>query len=301
MAWPAFRNFPLKIAALALGVLLWVTISGQQVERNVQVQLQFRNIPAALELTGDPLRTVDVRLRGATGLISALEPGHVVATVDLTDARPGFRVVPLTIEQVSVPLGVEVNSVDPPTISLTLETSGTATVPVKPTIDGEPAAGYEVAEVTFQPQTVEVSGPLSRLEDLPAAVTERISIEGATSTRVETVTLGVTASSVRLRQAQSVRVTIRIVPGPTARFPNRPIVFRNVAGGRRATAQPAVAAITVRAARAVLTAMPERPLEPYVDVAGLGPGRHTLRVRIDPREDCVVTAIEPASVSVRIQ
>ena len=35
MAWHPFQHFGLKVAALALGTLLWLTVSGQQVERRV--------------------------------------------------------------------------------------------------------------------------------------------------------------------------------------------------------------------------------------------------------------------------
>lgn len=301
MAGRLFRNIGLKLAALGLGVLLWVTISGQQVERNVLVQLQFRNIPASLELTGDTPRTVDVRVRGAAGLISALEPYQVVATIDLTDTRPGFRVFPLTNEQISVPLGVEVKGVDPSTISLTLEKTATAKVPVKPTIDGEAAAGYVRGEVTWQPQSVNVVGPESRLKDLPAAMTERISIEGATSTVVETVSLGLTDPQVRLQQIQSARVTIKIVPAPTARFSNLPVSFRHVPAGRHAAAQPSTVSVTVRGPLVALKPSSEPHLQPYVDLSGLRPGRYNLRVQVDPPDGLVITAVAPATVAIRLR
>jgi YbbR domain-containing protein len=301
MAWRPFRNIGLKIAALGLGVLLWVTISGQQVERSVLVQLQFRNIPASLELTGDTPRTVDVRVRGAAGLISALEPYQVVATVDLTDTRAGLRIFPLTNEQISVPLGVDVKSVDPPTISLTLEKSAIAQVEVRPTIDGDPAAGYEMGEVTVQPSRVEVIGPESHLQDRPAAVTERISIEGATAAVNETVSLGLTDPAVRLRQTQSARVTIRIVPAPVVRLPGLPVDIRRASPGRRVSAEPAAVTLSVQGAASILKSLGERQLQPYVDVSGLRPGRHTVAVRVDGPDGLVISAITPASIVVRIQ
>jgi YbbR domain-containing protein len=302
MAWRPFRNVGLQLAALGLSVLLWVTISGQQVERNLSVQLQFRNMPASLELLGEQLRNVEVRVSGASGLISSLEPSQIVATVNLTDARPGVRVFPLTTEQISAPLGILVKSVAPSTISLTLERGGSAQVPVKPTIDGEPAAGYELGEVTWQPKTVEVLGPESALKDVEPAVTERISIEGATSTVVDTVGIGMTDPALHLRQAQSARVTINVVPGQVAKFANRPVVFQNLAPGRKAVAQPVAVTVSVRAAQRVLSAIVDPLLKPYVDVTGLAAGRYNLPVRVDPQGGAyVVTAIEPATVAVRIQ
>jgi YbbR domain-containing protein len=301
MAWHPFRNVGLKLAALGLGVGLWITVSGQQVERNVLVQLQFRNIPPSLEITGDTPRTVDVRVRGAAGLISPLEPYQVVATIDLTDARAGVRVFPLTAEHISVPLGVEVKSVDPAAISLTLEKSASAQVPVKPTIDGLPAPGYEIGDVSWTPRTVEVVGPESRVKDHPSAVTERISIEGATATLVETVNMAVTDPTVRLRQAQAARVTVPIVSSPVARFRAVPLVFRNLPKGRQVTADPPAVAVTLRGPHEALSAIKDEQLQPYVDLANVGPGQYTLQVHVDPRGAYAVTTIEPAAVTVRIR
>ncbi len=282
MAWRPLRNIGLKLAALVLGVALWITVSGQQVERNVLVQLQFRNVPPSLEITGDTPRTVDVRVRGAAGLISPLEPYQVVATIDVTDARPGVRVFPLTAEHISVPLGVEVKSVDPSTISLTLEKSATAQVQVKPTIDGLPAPGYDIGDVTWTPRTVDVVGPESRLKDHPSAITERISVDGATATVAETVNMAVTDPSVRLRQAQSARVIVTIVPAPVARLPGQVIVFHNLPAGRQVTADPAAVAVTLRGPHKTLTTMKDEQLQPYVDLASLGPGQYSLQVHVDP-------------------
>lgn len=302
MAWRPFRNIGLQLAAFGLAILLWMTVSGQQVERNVLVQLQFRNMPASLELIGDPPRTVDVRVSGATGLISALEGYDIVATVDLTDARAGVRVFPLTTEQIRVPLGVEVKAVTPATISLTLEPGSSARVPIEPTIDGEPAAGFEVGEVTWDPENVEIIGPESHIKETPSAVTERISIEGATSDVSDTVGIGVADPLLRLREAQSARVTVRIIPGPVARFLNRPVGFQRLAPGLRATAQPAVVAVSIRASSRVLAAIADPLLRPYVDLQGLGAGQYNLPVRLDPQGAAyVVTEIQPATVAVRIR
>jgi YbbR domain-containing protein len=214
MAWQPFRDPGLKLAALGLGTLLWITVSGQQVERNVLVQLQFRNVPSSLEITGDAPRTVDVRVRGAAGLISRLEPTEIVATIDMTDTRPGIRVFPLTADHVTVPLGVEVKSVDPSSVSLTVEKTVSATAAVKPTIDGEPAPGYQIDEVIVEPKTVAIVGPESHLKQPQptlTAVTERISVEGATATISETVSMAMSDPAVRLRDPQPARVTIKIV------------------------------------------------------------------------------------------
>jgi YbbR domain-containing protein len=301
MAWRPFRNIGLKITAFGLGIVLWITVSGQQVERNVLVQLQFRNVPESLELAGDTPRTVDVRVQGAAGLISPLEPYQVVAMIDLTNARAGVRVFPMTVEHISVPLGVQVLSVDPAAISLTLEKTAVMQVVVKPTIDGDPAPGYEVAETICDPRTVEVIGPESRVRDRSSAVTERISIDGAQAPVTEVVNIAASDPAVRLRQPLTARVTVRIVPSPVARFQDQTIEFHNLPAGRQVDATPPSVSVTLRGTRGVLSSLKDQSLAPFVDVVGLGPGRYTLPVHVQVKDDIAVAAIEPATVSVRIR
>ena len=90
MAYHPFRNPGLKLMALLLAGALWFTVAGQQnVERSITVPLDFRNPPADLEIIGEKRDTVEVRVVGSSTVLSRLDPGEVVAVVDLTGARPG--------------------------------------------------------------------------------------------------------------------------------------------------------------------------------------------------------------------
>jgi len=109
MAYQPFRNLGLKALAVGLATLLWLTVLGEHVvERGVRAPLEFRNIPETLEIMGEPPAAVDVRVRGTSGLLSRLQPGEVVAVLDLASARPGSRLFHLRTDQVQAPYGVEV-------------------------------------------------------------------------------------------------------------------------------------------------------------------------------------------------
>ena len=98
----------------------------------MRVPLEFRNIPPQLEIVGDPPDTVDVRLRGSSALLSRLEPGEVVAVLDLEHARPGSRMFHLRDDEVRAPYGVEVAQVMPGTLGSSSRRSADARVPVVP-------------------------------------------------------------------------------------------------------------------------------------------------------------------------
>src|SRR5437868_11089257 len=92
MRYHPFRHYGHKGLAIALATLLWVTVAGEHVvERSLRVPLEFRNIPTQLEIVGSPPDNVDVRVRGSSALLSRVQPGEIVAMLDLSAARAGSR------------------------------------------------------------------------------------------------------------------------------------------------------------------------------------------------------------------
>lgn len=213
MAIPLFRNLALKVVSVVLAALLWLIVAGDRtVERALRIPLEFTNIPAELELVGDPPTVVDVRLRGASGTLGRLSAGDLSAVLDVRTPRPGQRLYHLTGSEVRAPFGVDVVQVTPSTIALFFERSSAKTVPVMPVLEGQPAEGFMVEQVTASPARVEVVGPASALNELMNAVTEAVSVEGAKTTVTESVAVGPADPTVRLRAPLTARVTVTIKP-----------------------------------------------------------------------------------------
>jgi YbbR domain-containing protein len=303
MAYHPFRHLGLKFLALALATLLWLTVAGEHlVERGMRVPLEFRNKPPELEIVGDPPTAVDVRLSGSSALLSRLDPGEIVAVLDLGTARTGPRLFHLQPNEVRVPYGVRVDQVLPPTISLELERSSRRTIPINPAVEGEPAPGFVVGQISTNPPNVEVIGPESRLMELIEATTEPISVEGRREGLKDSVTVGVADSSVRLVEARVADVTIEIKPAPIEReIDNVPVRWRNLGPGMTAVVRPSLARVTVRGSKTALDGIRGDVVGAFVDLAGLGSGRYNLRVQIDPSQNFGVTSITPAVVDVTIK
>jgi YbbR domain-containing protein len=298
-----FQNFGLKVLSIALAVLVWGLVAGQrEAERSLRVPLEYRNIPEQLELLGEPASLVDVRLRGTSGALGQLRGTDLVAVMDLHSARPGRRLFHLLPDNVVVPTGVTVLQVSPATLSLTFEASAVRTVPVVPDIDDEPAPGYEVAHVAAEPATVVVSGPSSAVSSVTEATTEPVSVRGATKPVIDTVTVGVPDSIVRLRSSRSAIVTVDIRPVRVERVITEvPVTFRSAAAGIHATSQPAEIAVRIKGAASAVSAIRPGDLQVYADLSGLVRGRYNLPVRFDQLADVVIVGVEPAQLDVRLR
>lgn len=299
--WP-FRHLGLKLLSLGLAVMLWMAVAGEEiVERGLRVPLELQQLPGNVELSGDVPTAVDVRVRGASGALSRVGPGDIVAVLDLRGARPGRRLFPMTPDQVRAPFGVDIVQVMPSAVAMTFEVSATRAVPVVPSVEGRPAAGYVVGTMTADPANVEIVGPESAVKRATEVLTEPVLIAGATSRVRETVTIGVLDPALRIKNAKTDVVTVQIEPAPAGRIVhNRPVHLRNVGANLVAQAEPATVNVTLRGSREGLARIAGDEVTAYVDVGGLGAGQYSLDVHVDAGQDAGVTSIDPSTVQVRI-
>ena len=304
MAYNPFRHFGLKVLSVAIAALLWwVLVGGEKiVERSLRVPLELQNTPDGIEMVGEMPGAVDVRVRGSSSALGTLSAGDVMALMDLSNAVAGRRLFHLAPDDVRVPDGVEVKSVSPATTELVFERTMTKTVPVVPSIEGQPAAGYAVERIVTNPTDVEVIGPESALRGLQQAVTEPVLIEGATSSVREPVTIGMPNSAARLKSGLTVQVFVEIAATRTERtLANVPVLMFHLREGRAARSTPSGVVVTVRGQESVLQRLTAGAIEASVDLSGLGPGRYDLLVTIAPSRAFAVVRIDPAQVQVVIR
>jgi YbbR domain-containing protein len=303
MAYHPFSHLGLKLLAVAVAVGLWLAVAGEQtVERSLRVPLELQDMPERLELVDNPPTTVEVRVRGASGLLSHLATGDIVAVIDLTAARAGRRFFHLTREQVRSPFGVDVVQVSPTTVPLNFEAQATRVVPVVPVVEGTPAPGYVRGAITVEPPSVEVTGPETALGRLKEAQTEPVSVAGARQRVREDVTIGVPDPSLRLKPPANATVTVVVDPSPVERLVEHvPVRMRGVGRGLSAQVVPAAVGITTRGTKDTVDALQADSITAFVDLAGLGPGQYNLPVRLEPPKDFVALRTEPSTVRVRIK
>jgi YbbR domain-containing protein len=179
------------------------------------------------------------------------------------------------------------------------EESATRVVPIVPEIEGEPAAGYVPGTVAADPPTVEVVGPATAVARLTSALTEPVSIAGASGQVRETVNVGVPDPSIRLRSPVSAQVTVEIAAAP-AEWVITGIPVRAGSAGDGPEIVPARVDVHVRGPREARALGPDA-FEATVDVEGLAAGQFQLPVRVAPPPRVGVVAVEPGNVRVRIR
>jgi len=204
-------NWHLKLISLILAVMLWMVVATEtSSELGMEVPLEYRNIPAQLEITGDTTNTVQVRLRGSSNVIRDISAKDVSTTIDLSKMRPGEKIVPLSPQNVQAPFGAGVIRVNPSSVRFNLERTLTKTVPVVPTILGQPSDGFEIASVAVNPSKVEVEGPESRVSTLASIATVPIRLDRRQTHIEQAADLDVPDPQIRLRRPAPVAVRVEV-------------------------------------------------------------------------------------------
>ena len=166
----AGSNFGLKALALTIAVGLWVA-GHRDIERSIEVPVEFRNIPGDLMVMDNRVDFVVLRVTGPRTLVSTIDADEMKLLLDLNSAKPGSLSYPLGGSLFNIPRGVTVARITPPVVHLRMEPVIKLTLPVSVRISGKPAAGFRIAQTTVQPARVTVQGPAEEVRRLTAVET----------------------------------------------------------------------------------------------------------------------------------
>ena len=176
-----FRDWNLKLLALAITLGLWFVVTGQRTHtarkfRNVQLHFQ---LPGNMEISNEARDEINLTLTGAESDLDLISASDLTATIDVSDRSPGERIVKLTPGRLKLdlPSGVLLEKIEPGSIQLRLEPVIERELEVEPRFEGKVAEGYELQQVSVNPVKVHVRGPASHINALIKAPTETLSLE----------------------------------------------------------------------------------------------------------------------------
>jgi len=174
-----FENWPAKVIALAVAVVvvLLSDIAGVG-ERYFSVPLELRLSESLVP--GEPYSNrVRVILRGDEEEIFRVLEDDILAHADFSGhEQDGVYRVPIELRKQGTALDVDALeiTVEPLTITVTLEEKLISSIEVVPNLIGFPPPGYELTDYRLSPTQVAVVGPRSRVEGLTSILTEVIDL-----------------------------------------------------------------------------------------------------------------------------
>ncbi|MGE5252586.1 MAG: diadenylate cyclase CdaA [Planctomycetaceae bacterium] len=200
-----------KSVSFILVCVLWVFIGGQpRAEIWMTVPLEYRNMPANMEIVGELVNRVEVGIRGPRTMISSISPDQLKAYVDLSQSISGANHIRLTPENVRAPLGTEITKVVPSSVRIRLEDIKSRAVPVKAHLVGKLSRPLRLKEVVVDPPEVVLQGPAGILKKVKEVFTEPVELGEVEEDTHISVPLGIMPAQLRLAPDQPSRVTVHI-------------------------------------------------------------------------------------------
>jgi len=214
------NNILLKLLSLLVAIGVWMWVTGEEkLEFTFPAPLVLQNLPVRVALAASPPDQVMVRLRAPEALLKRLAAGDIDTRIDLAGLGTGEHLFPLTADRVRVPFGAEVLKATPESVSLLLEARVVRQVPVEARLEGQPAAGMEVARVVVDPPRVAVEGPERAVSAIRHVSTERLTLEGKRASFV--ASSAVVAGHPLLRIVSPEAVTVRVQIAPAGGYNSR--------------------------------------------------------------------------------
>lgn len=212
------RDWGIRLLALGIAIGIWFNASVEDrlvsSEKLVEASVTYNRPRGFLVL--DQVQNVNVLLRGSKRTIRQVNPYMVDVQVDLNQRQEGPVTINLGRDNVLIPEGLEVVSIEPNTIQIELEREVSTRLPVVPEIIGKAPEGTVFDEPEVFPNQVLVVGPESLLAKFQTLSTRPIDVTGHLSTFEETVAVIPPDPLIQIVQPSKVSVRVPVQPPQVA-------------------------------------------------------------------------------------
>lgn len=175
------ENWKLKLAALALAILLWAVVSAEQLTTQwlpIPVEVDLRDTDF-VRASGPSPAEVNVRFNGPGRELWELAVNRPVLTLRVEDAGDGRRIYVIDPGMVRIPRELSVNAIDvrPATVRLAFQRVATRDVPVRVVVAPGSQRRWVVADsLRASPARVRVSGPADLVARIDTLTTRPVEL-----------------------------------------------------------------------------------------------------------------------------
>lgn len=267
---------------------------------DVPVKVVHGPVPDGLTLGPTTIEPDTVTVTGAASLVARVESVRADVTIQSTgiDVDEDAQLVPIDkLGNAVTPLDVS-----PPTARVVIPVFSdrqSRTLPIRPIITGNPAAGFEIESVTVQPLVALVAGDADQLAELTQVDTDPIPMTGVSADEVVEVALALPTGVVAVGDGP-VTVTIAIRPVTATRTFSAGLDLIGDSSDLGYALSVDRVLLTIGGSTADLDRLSGATLVATLDVAGLKAGVHEVPVTANLPAGTTLVAADPAKVTVTV-
>jgi YbbR domain-containing protein len=199
-----------KLLALATAMTIWVFVASEpETAMFATVRLEYKDLPADLEISSQPVDTISLELMGPSVSLRSMT-GETAPEVilDMEGVETGQRTFPIDPSAVRLARGVRFVRSIPSEVRFTFEKRSTRFVRVVPRFTGQGQGGYTVESWTCEPREVDVTGPASHVARITSVTTDPVDVSGAVGTENFRVNAYLDDPFARFVSAPQVTITV---------------------------------------------------------------------------------------------
>jgi YbbR domain-containing protein len=270
------------------------------VTRTVPVRAILGPVPSGLDVGQPTVSETSVQVTGAASIVNRVAETQARFSVDASGIDINRIVDLLPVDAAGeplIPVDVEPASVH---VRLAIFTNRqTRSLPIRPTVAGTPAAGFEIASVSTNPLVVSVEGDVDSLAPLEFADTAPVTLTGASSDVVMDVPLQL-PDGVQAPGILTVRVTIALRPVTATRTFQAGLILIGARADRAYAISTDRALVTIGGPVADLDRLSGSTIAMTLDVTGLDTGTSLVTVGANLQTGLTLVGSSPGRVTVTI-
>lgn len=254
------KNLSLKLASLALAVMLWMVVRIERIERQtlpgVPVRVTLEDTDWALAQQPVP-PAVEVVFNGPTRELLRLSVERPVLNIPISEVHAGDTVIFLRQEWlVFTGQSLPVEDFQPSSVRLRFEPIRSRAVAVAPRAVGALESGLALAApLATDPSTVRVRGPQGRVDALDSIRLQPLDLAGLTRSGAYEVAVDTTGLGSVEVGASRVSVIVQIEDQVRREILNVPVVPSGAGGSRDLSVSPEGVSVVLLGARSLVDAV----------------------------------------------
>jgi len=204
-----FRNAGWKVLSLGIATLVWIAVYREpEMASIIAAPVQYKNIPANLEISSDIVESVDLETRGPAGLLRNLSEKKVAIVLDFSSVHdPAERTFTIQRANTNLPRGVELIRIVPSQLRFTFEHRIVRNVPVEPRFSDALPAGVKAVS---EPPELAITGPESKVRKVAFLSTDPADLQSVLEDKNVRVTAYLPNSQLRFQGSPEVTVRLTV-------------------------------------------------------------------------------------------
>lgn len=291
-------NAGLKLISVAIALLLWgIVLGSRNVEATKELPVEVITSPDVVPANDIPEK-IAFKLSGPKAFLRAvLDRREEPIRVNLTGAKPGLVTYRFFSDNIRVPIGVKVLSINPTAILVKLEYLRRKDVPVRLELRGQPPEGYRVVSAEIKPELVRIKGAETRVDAISEVSTLPLDLANLRQDVTKEMQLDLTRYGVHLDgEAPQAEVRIEAI---AANFRVKNVDIRVLSSYKSRVEEKSVT-VLVRASPLEMRQLDRSRVYAIVDLGDQPRGKYTESVKVSLPENVGLVRVIPEKVHVTL-